>query len=279
MTAKAGVGRILSVGCGDGSVEIGVAKELLTRDVTNFEFICADLSPILLDRLRESVEKEGLSEYFTPQQIDLNLLQVEGEFDVIMANHSLHHIEALEDLFEFCRDRLRDGGIFATCDMIGRNGHMRWPEAAILVKALWPTLEPKQQYHYQLARHSSEFQDHDCSTEGFEGIRAQDILPLLLDKFRPYKFFATGGFVDMLVDRGYGPGYDVGSAKDVSLVRFLCDMNEVLLDAGVLKPTWMMAYFTKDDRGERFYRDRRAIRSIRNRDGNPSWTRFYDFEA
>lgn len=268
-------GRILSIGCGDGSVEIRVAKDLIQRGVERFHFVCADLSPILLNNLKKSVEREGLSKYFTAAETDLNRMQIDGMFDMIMANHSLHHIEALESLFEFSSKSLTDGGIFATCDMIGRNGHLRWPETAAVLSALWPVLTIEQRYHAQLRRVSENFLDHDCSTEGFEGIRAQDILPLMLEKFHPYKFFAYGGFVDVLVDRGYGHGYDPKSESDVAFIRFLANINEIMLDSGVIKPTMLMAYFTKDRRTEKYYRDRSAAFCLRKPDASVAWTRFY----
>lgn len=268
-------GNILSVGCGDGNVEIRVARELLRHGVTEFTFTCADLSPILLGHLRSSVEREGLVDHFYPIEADLNRIRVDGQFDMIMANHALHHIEGLEHLFSYSLGHLTEHGIFATCDMIGRNGHLRWAESAAVVSALWPILSTKQQYHAQLQRWSETFVDHDCSREGFEGIRAQDILPLMLQYFKPYKFFGTGGFIDVLVDRGFGHGYDATSTEDVALIRFIADLNEIMLDSGVVKPTWTMAWFTKDDRGEVFYRDRRAITSARIRESDPAWTRFY----
>ena len=270
-----GAGRILSIGCGDGMTEIRIAKALLERDVRDFVFVCADLSPILLANLKADVAREGLADHFETIEIDLNFSRVEGTFDMVMANHALHHIQELETVFQFSHDCLKDGGIFATCDMIGRNGHMRWKETAVILQALWPTLEPKQQYNAQLKRIGDKFLDHDCSQWGFEGIRAQDILPLLLKYFHPYKFFGTGGFVDVIVDRGFGHAYDINNEKDVSFIRYLADLNDIFLDAGVVKPTWMMAYFTKDNRGEHFFRDRRAINSTRGRDGDPAWTRFY----
>ena len=266
---------ILSIGCGDGGVEIRVAKELIRHGCTDFVFHCADLSPILLGHLTAAVEREGLNSHFKPIEVDLNRIHVDGKFDMIMANHALHHIESLEGLFDYSRGALTQNGVFATCDMIGRNGHMRWPEAAAVVSALWPILSPQQRYHAQLKRLEDKFIDHDCSKEGFEGIRAQDILPLVLGYFHPYKFFATGGFIDLLVDRGYGHGYDAKSESDVSFIRFLADLNDILLDAGVVKPTWTMAFFTKDDRGEVHFRDRTAAKSVRNVGDNIPWTRFY----
>lgn len=272
---KTDSGRILSIGSGDGGVELRVAKTLLGRGISDFTFVCAELSPILLNHFRAAVAREGMDAYFDAVQADLNQIAVPGTFDVIMANHALHHIEGLEALFAYCHERLRDGGILATCDMIGRNGHLRWPEAAAVVQAVWQVLRPEQRYHAQLKRYSDPFRDHDCSKEGFEGIRAQDILSLLLRTFHPYKFFGTGGIVDLLVDRGYGHGYNADDDNDVSFIRFMADLNEILLDSGVVKPTWTMAYFTKDDRGEIFYRDRRAVAAVRDRDGDPAWTRFY----
>lgn len=268
-------GRILSVGCGDGEVELRVAKILLERGLDDFTFVCADLSPILLGRLRAAVQRDGLGSYFEPVEADLNRIDVPGRFDVVLANQALHHIENLENLFDFSFDRLTDQGLFATCDMIGRNGHMRWAEAAAVLTALWPTLKPEQRYHAQLQRYSETFVDHDCSTEGFEGIRSQDVLPLMLERFHPYRFFAGGGIIDVLADRGYGHGFKVSDENDVSFIRFIAEFNDMMLDAGLLKPTWMMAYFSKTDRGETFYRDRRAINAVRNRDGDPNWTRFY----
>lgn len=272
-------GRILSIGCGDGSIEIQVARVLLERGVRDFTFHCADLSPILLGNLTRAVEAEGLSSYFVAIETDLNDIKIPGDFDVVMANHSLHHIAHLEQLVKYAYDHLTDSGIFATCDVIGRNGHMRWPEAAAILQSIWPTLEPQQRYHSLLRRHSDTFVDHDCSTEGFEGIRAQDILPLLLTAFHPYKFVAAGGFADLLVDRGYGHGFDVNVAEHVAFVRFVAELNDILLDAGVVTPTLMMAYFTKNKCGEVFYRDRRAIHALREPSRNPSWTRFYTTPA
>jgi hypothetical protein len=136
----------------------------------------------------------------------------------------------------------------------------------------------ERRYHAQLKRVDEIFTDHDCSTEGFEGIRAQDILPLLLKTFHPYKFHGFGGFIDVMVDRGYGHGYDVNDRSAVALIRSLADLNEIMLDAGVIKPTAMMAYFTKENRGESFYRARSALSCVRWPNIDPLWTRYYQTE-
>ena len=267
--------RILSVGCGDGTVEIELAKSLRERGV-DFRLEGADLSPLLIERFQQTVEQNGLQDHVCPLVQDLNATNVGEQYDVIMANHSLHHMVDLEKLFDLVKASLRDEGIFATCDMIGRNGHMRWPETEAVLQAIWPTLSQKQRFHHKLLQdHSERFVDHDCSDVGFEGIRAQDILYLILDRFSPYKFFAYGGFVDVLVDRGYGHGFDATNENDRQLIISLSNLNDIMLDAGVIKPTAMMAYFTKDDRGETFYRTRSALNSLRLPFETPDWVQHY----
>ncbi|WP_165222115.1 class I SAM-dependent methyltransferase [Affinirhizobium pseudoryzae] len=272
-----GRGRILSIGSGDGEVEIRVAKALLKHGITDFTIVCSDVSPILIERNKAAVQRDGLEQYFEPVVSDLNKIDIPGRFDMIMANHSLHHIQELEYLFDYSFERLTENGVFITNDMIGRNGHMRWPEAKVFVDLIWPLLSDTQKIHTQLRRFNEKFIDHDCSLGGddFEGIRAQDILPLILQRFMPHKFICSGGIIDLFVDRGFGHGFDRGNESDMALIHLIAGINDVLLDAGVITPTWTMASFTKNDRGQKYYRTRTAELAVRKAD--PSWLRYHKF--
>jgi hypothetical protein len=53
----------------------------------------------------------------------------------------------------------------------------------------------------------------------------------------------------------------------------MANINDALLDAGLQKPTAMMAYFTKYDRGEKFYRNRSITRSVRDPKEHVEWAR------
>lgn len=255
---------ILSIGCGDGQVEIDLAHALVEAGCKSFNITGLDLSPTLIARFQASVEAQGLAGVMTPVAADLNRFDNNERFNMIMANHSLHHIVDLEGVFDFIARALLPGGIFATCDMIGRNGHMRWPETEAPLQMLWPALTDSQRFHRQLRRLDLDrFVDHDCSGEGFEGVRAQDVLPLILERFNAYRFFGYGGFIDVLTDRGYGPGFDASSEADRHIIMTMAHLNDILLDGGAIKPTSMMAHFTVDNRGQVFYRNRTAQSSVR----------------
>jgi hypothetical protein len=209
-----------------------------------------------------------------PVNLDLNASALTGPWTMVMANHALHHFVELEHIFDYCLSTLEPSGLFVSNDMIGRNGHQRWPEARLILQALWPLLSVEQKYHLQLRRYSETFVDHDCSGEGFEGVRAQDILPLLLERFYPVAFLGAGGFVDILVDRGYGHGFNIKRTEDAAFVRFVSDLNEMLLDADMVKPTIMFGYFALQDQPERCFKDRSARRSVRG--PTPKWVAFHE---
>lgn len=262
--APDGDARIISVGCGDGSIEFDGGRSLFAKGYRRFELVCAEISPPLLERLRQALPDE-LAGNISTVVCDLNSITIPGKFDCVMANQSLHHVLELECLFDWICEHLTDEGIFATSDVIGRNGHMRWPEAEAFLQVLWTLLPEHQRVNRLLSRVESRFMDNDCSTEGFEGVRAQDVLPLILNRLHPKRFFGFGGgIIDLLIDRAYGHNFDVQSPTDMAFIDAATKINDYLVDAGLLKPTQMFAHFTKRDLGERCYRQRTAARSVRD---------------
>jgi len=265
---------ILSLGCGDGWLEIEIAQRLLADGIKDFHIIGADISPSLLARFAEKITEARLDKWMKPVNLDLNASTLKGPWTMVMANHALHHFVELEHIFDYCLSTLEPSGLFVSNDMIGRNGHQRWAEAGLILRALWPLLSVEQKYHLQLQRYSEEFIDHDCSGEGFEGVRSQDVLPLLLERFYPVAFLGAGGFVDIMVDRGYGHGFDMKRTEHAALVRFVSDLNEMLLDADMVKPTIMFGYFALQDQPERCFKDRSARRSVRG--DAPKWVAWHE---
>lgn len=185
-----------------------------------------------------------------------------------MANHSLHHIEKLEHVFDWSHAHLSDRGTFATCDIIGRNGHMRWPEVEVVLQSLWTLLPEHHRTNRLRVGVEHRFINHDCSGEGFEGVRAQDILPLLLERFYPARFLGFGGLIDIFVDRCFGHNFNRNNPSDVAFINAVAVIGDALLDSGAATPTMMQAHFTKAKTDPVYFRNRSAERSVR-----PTWKR------
>lgn len=233
--------RFASIGCGNCDTEVRVAGLLVERGVRDFVIDCVDINVDMLARGRALAAQAGLADHIAAAQGDFNDWRPRHAYDAVLANQSLHHVVNLEGLFGAIESALAPAGRFITSDMIGRNGHMRWPEALAIVDDLWSALPPAYRYNRQLKRHEQRYQNWDCSVAGFEGIRAQDILPLLLARFEFELFIGYGNLVDLFVDRAFGPNFDADAAWDRAFIDRVHARDEAELLAGRITPTHMMA--------------------------------------
>ena len=231
-----------SLGSGDGLVEAQIAKCMKTKyGMTGFTLECVELSEFQLERAEKNAAKEGVSENIRLTQADFNLWTPDENRAGIMGHHALHHVMDLEHVFKTSKEALSDHGKFVTVDIIGRNGHMRWPETLEIVESIWAFLPPEKRYHHVFDKINEEYVNWDCSTQGFEGIRAQDILPLMMMNFEFETFFAYGGIIDAFINRGFGKNFDPNKEEDCRFVDFLQLLNELLIDLGHITPTVMFA--------------------------------------
>jgi len=235
--------RIVSVGSGDCAVEIGIAARLEALGVRNFRFTCLDISDAALARGTTYLQGTGLGDRFTMTVHDFNEGLLPGRFDVVMANQSLHHVVGLESLFASIKNQLATDGVFLVSDIIGRNGHQRWPEAKVLVDEVWQDLPDRYRYNWMLKRQEHQFMDWDCSQEGFEGIRAEEVLPLLLASFSPSVFITWANIIDVFIDRGFGHNFREQSAWDLQFIDRVQDIDQRAMASGIVKPTHLLAAF------------------------------------
>jgi SAM-dependent methyltransferase len=233
--------RFVSLGCGNCDAEIRIAQDLRQRGLRDFTIECVDINEAMLERGRAAVLEAGLGDCVRPVAGDFNRWQPDGHYDAVIANQSLHHVLELEHVFDAVGRALGARGKFIVSDMIGRNGHQRWPEALALVREFWKELPPSYRRNLQLDRMEEEFLDWDCSSEGFEGIRSQDILPLLSERFGFEVFLGFGNLVDPFIDRGFGPHFDAEAAWDRDFIDRVHLRDEAEMQAGRITPTHMLA--------------------------------------
>ena len=256
LTVKAGAREtpvFLSVGAGDGETEIKVAHLLRKAGVSRFVIECLDVNPALLERGRELAGKAGLADRLLFVEADFNTWVADKQYSAVIANQSLHHVLDLERLFDQIKKSLRPHGYFVTSDMIGRNGHQRWPEALQQVQRFWRQLPKEYRWNRAMNRYEAEYMNHDCSEEGFEGVRAQDILPLLVERFDFHLFIAFGNVVNVFVDRSIGYSFDLERERDRQFIDRVHAFDEQAILNGYLTPTQMFAVMTPDPCSEHHY--------------------------
>jgi SAM-dependent methyltransferase len=232
---------IISLGAGCAEIEELVAERMICMGVTNFRFECLELSHFLIERANERLAGKPAAAHIGFTEVDLTIWKPDRPFGAVFAHQSLHHIEALEHVFDQICAHLAPNGAFVTSDMIGRNGHMRWPETLAIIDLLWSLAPDLWKNNRPLARYEETFINHDCSSHGFEGIRAQDILSLLVQRFHFHKFSAWGGIIDPFTDRAFGHNLQSTNDFDRKFIDTIWETNRTLVKLGSIKPTQIVA--------------------------------------
>ena len=256
--------RFASLGSGDcENVEIKLAQQFRDMGITRFTIDCYEISDGLRTRAASSIQNIGLSEHFNLIASDINHDPLLATYDGIIAHHALHHFVNLERIFDDVKSKLEDNATFAVYDMIGRNGHMRWPEVEILVRAIWDTLDPSKKFHHQLNVRWDEFINFDCSNVGFEGIRSQDIMPNLLSRFHFSHCVTFGGLTEVFFDRAFGHNFEPNNPLERAFINMLERLENTLIDARVIKPTIMFAGLRKEPVSCKFIAPRSPLFCLR----------------
>jgi SAM-dependent methyltransferase len=232
--------RVISVGAGNGDIEIEIARLLRERGIDGVRIECLDINAVMLARCQEMAQAQGLQDVVAPILGDFNHWVPDGNYDVVLANQSLHHVVELEALFTAVSAAIGDHGVFLISDTIGRNGHLRWPEALTQVRKFWDELPPRKRFNVQLKRMETDYVDWDSSTEAFEGVRAQDILPLLTERFEFEVFIPWGNVIDIFIDRAYGHHQSIRDPADCAFIDRVHACDDEGIFEGRWKPTHMI---------------------------------------
>ncbi len=264
-----GLARLVSLGAGSGETELGIARRLADQGLENLELVLYEINPQQLDRATDEVRRSGLQGRVRTVLADLNEWTALERADVYLANQSLHHIVALERLFAEAKASLDADGVFLVNDMIGRNGHVRWPEAAALVHRIWNSMPQRYRWNRLVKKVDAVYPDPDYSAYAFEGVRAQDVLPLLTEWLYPDVFIAFGNVIDPFVDRVYGWNFSPDVQEDVDVIDAITRLDDAAIDLGIISPTHLLASFRPVPVTVRYPRDRSPARMIRDPAGVP----------
>ena len=247
---------LVSIGAGNCDAEIALARSLRDAGKHPFFLQCLDLNPAMLERGKALADQNNLSNVMGFTCMDIKDWQPESTLDIIIANQSLHHFQELELLFGKITEFLDPQGYFLTHDMMGRNGHQRWPEALEIVQSLWRDMPERYKFNHQWQLLDKDFVNRDCSLNSFEGIRAQNILPLLVKHFSFDFFLAYANIIDVFIDRGYGPNFDPGKPEDREFIDRVQAMDQEAIESGNITPTHITAAMTLKERkvGNRYYK-------------------------
>lgn len=144
---------------------------------------------------------------------------------------------------------------------------MLWPEVRCVVDTLWSELPDRLKFDRNIGGTARCYVDYDHSNTGFEGIRAQDILPLLVRNFDFEVALFYAGIILPFIERRFGWNHDVASLQDREVIDRIARLDIQLQAEGQVKPTQILAKMRK--KGVRYgdaidAANALALRSIRH---------------
>jgi SAM-dependent methyltransferase len=216
-TAGSAPVHVLSVGSGACSMEIGLAEQLKAAGVAA-HITCIDFNPALMRRAAAMARTRQVDALMTLETRDCNRAFELPPQDVIIVNQFFHHVTELEIFCHSLRRSLAADGVLLSSDIIGRNGHLLWPDVEIEVQQIWATLPAGKRHDRHFNAVQTRYRPINHAAYSNEGVRAQDIVGCLLAEFDFELFFSFGAAIVPFIERRIGFNFDPQQADDRALI-------------------------------------------------------------
>ena len=235
---NAPVERALELACGRGDLALGLVKAGFAKHIDAF-----DVSDIAVKEAREKAAAKGLQNV-NFEVVDVNSVDLPPDtYDLVYFNQSLHHIEALEHVFEQITHTLKPGGYFFVNDYVGPS-RMQWTDQQLELMNEILAILPAH-YRLLLDRNLGYLGTHKetvhrtpveiyLKVDPSEGVRSAEILPLAKEYFDVLDVRSLGGTIHYELLRGIIHNFDVNDEKDMALLEMILLLERKLLENNVI---------------------------------------------
>jgi hypothetical protein len=218
-----------------------LASRLVALGVSNFTLTCVSWEAGFLAKGLQLARRHGVLPFVRFEVFEPTLCMGWRNVSIVLAREVLHRCRQLERVVDLIREGIADEGLLLVSESIGRNGHRQWPEGLEIVDRVWSAMPQRYKLNHASHRFDDIFHNRGRGRSRDDGVRSEDVLPVLLDKMHFEVFVAFGCIMDALVNRQYGPNFDPHRAEDRAFIDELASLDETSIDCGVVKPTHMMA--------------------------------------
>ena len=185
----------LSVGCGEGARELRWARTGRFRRVLGI-----DLSPYAIASARRAAAAAGLADVVQFEVGDLADPRVGGDaaFDVVIGEHSIHHLSPLRAVLQSLRQRLVPGGLVLVDEFVGPTKFQGTDAQLGWINRLLPQLPERLRVRQD---GSTKRREHRPSrpymllNDPSEAVESAAIVPLLDELFERVEFRPYGGAI------------------------------------------------------------------------------------
>lgn len=246
------VRRGLSLGCGSGAVVIDAVR----LDVVN-EMLGLDLSPEAVAVANERAAESGLSARAQFRVENLDQATLQGEYDLVLFEQSLHHVDRLDALLDQCKRVLRPDGLFVINEYVGPD-RFQWSDTTERLMNQILSLLPERYRTDPVSGHVKSVMvrptpDQVVAVDPSEAIHSADILRACAERFDLVERRDFGGTLLQFMLADIVATFDPDDARDVAQLRLLTMMETELIRSGMLESSFVFAVYrhSVDDPGNR----------------------------
>lgn len=239
--------KLLGLGSGACGVELDCILPEIAKNGTKLDLTCLDINKKILDQANIEAKKRGAVFHADVQDIN-ELVLPTNHYDVILAHASLHHFINLKRISKQINKSLKPNGFFITVDIPTKNGYLMWPETYKVVQNIWNILPDKYKIDhtkYNYPHLATNYENIDYSTNSFECINSEAILPSLRKYLKEKVYIPELSISRRFFDSKFGPNYDLNQPLDRAIFDFIVNLDIYYLDNKILKPETFFGVYTK----------------------------------
>jgi 2-polyprenyl-3-methyl-5-hydroxy-6-metoxy-1,4-benzoquinol methylase len=225
--------KALSIGCGFGIIERTLRRHDYCQLIHG-----VDVAEKAIETARKTAQAEGL-DGLSYEVADLNAAKFPPQtYDVVYAHASLHHIFQLERLLNEIKQTLRPGGLFVVYEYIGPS-QMQFPRRDLELADVFLKVIPERYRQLQRRKGTKKEAlraslDTMNSSDPSEGIRANEIVPLIASRFEIRHFRYVGGTLLLLIFNEIAGNFLESDLEIKPVIDALITLDNFLIDNKVL---------------------------------------------
>lgn len=240
--------RSLSVCCGDGAHEIQLYTSGKVRFVSG-----VDISEGALKQAAARFAAAGASpECYRFEVRDVNALQLEDRYDLILSTGALHHTTNLEGLLSTVGRALTTNGYFVVVEFIGPN-RFQWSDRQIeIANQVLSALDPAYLRNGASTRFERPTIEGMLACDPSEAVRSADVYPLVKKHFDVrYERFYNGTLLHQLHPLLRTELANQGTRDFDSIVKLILLLEDLLIKGNVLPSDFVFLICQKPVPGSR----------------------------
>lgn len=240
--------RSLSVCCGDGAHEIQLYQSGKVGFVSGI-----DISAGAIKQATARFEAVAApQDRYRFEVWDVNALELDGKFDLILSTGALHHTTNLEDLLVKLECVLASNGYFIVVEFIGPN-RFQWTDRQIeIANKVLGALDPRYLRDGERTRFERPSIESMLASDPSEAVRSVEVYPLVKQHFEVcYERFYNGTLLHQLHPLLRSELANRQQRDFDSIVRLILLMEDLLIKNNVLPSDFVFLICRKRDPGAR----------------------------